>query len=226
MTAPVMFRTRHGVLPQICMALLSVTASMAAAGAQSAAIEVWPEVDVLWRPTDRYRSMFELSASTEREGSRQEGTLGLYQDYLWLPRGYARVGYRFTFSRRDASYRESRAVAEVTISGGIAPGTRLLNRTRTELRWVNSRYSYRLRDRIQLQHALRDSGRALAPYGTAEAYYDSRHRALSRIGGRIGTDLRITRRVVTDVYVARQNNSRDEPRYVNAFGIVLKVTVP
>jgi hypothetical protein len=222
-----MFRTRHCVLPPVCVALLAVTAlTTAAAGAQSAATEVWPEVDLFWRPTDRYRSMFELSASTEREGSRQEGTLGLYQDYLWLPRGYARLGYRFTFSRRDASYRESRAVAEVTIAGGIAPRTRLLNRTRTELRWVNSRYSYRVRDRIQVQHALQDSGRALAPYGTMEAYYDSRHRALSRIGGRIGTDLRIASRVVTDVYVARQNNSRDQPRYVNALGIVLKVTVP
>ena len=65
-----------------------------------------------WRPAVHQRTFLELSSSTEREGTKRESTVGLYQDYLSLPKGYLRAGYRFTFSTRDASYRESRIVGE------------------------------------------------------------------------------------------------------------------
>ena len=186
--------------------------------------EVWPEVDAYWQPATHQRTMLELSLSTEREGTKREGTVGIYQDYTWLPRGYLRGGYRFTFSTRDASYRESRLVGELTLGGGLAPRVRLVNRVRTELRWVNGEYSYRLRDRLHIQRMPRDSrGRAYAPYGTFEMYYDSRFDAVSRLGARLGTEMRLSGRTALDLYIARQNNLHSTPKYVNALGSTLKL---
>jgi hypothetical protein len=186
--------------------------------------EVWPEIDVFWQPAKHQRTMLELSLSTEREGTKREGSIGIYQDYTWLPRGYLRGGYRYTFSTQDASYRESRILGELTLGTDVASRLRLVNRARTELRWVNGEYSYRLRDRLHLQRSPRDSrGRAYAPYGTFEAYYDSRFGAIARLGGRVGTDMRLWQRALLDVYLARQNNLRSTPKYVNALGATLKL---
>jgi hypothetical protein len=187
--------------------------------------EIWPEVDVYWRPADHQRTYLELSASSEREGSKREATVGLYQDYLRLPRAFFRGGYRFTFSTRDASYRESRVVGEANISVGDWGRLRLITRPRVELRWINGEESYRLRERLHLQRVSLDTrGRAWAPYVTAEVYYDSRYAGISRIAGRIGTEARIRGPLTMDVYVARQDNLRSiSPPYVNALALVAKL---
>jgi len=187
--------------------------------------ELWPELDVYYRPAEHQRTFLELSGSSEREGSKREATVGLYQDYLELPRAFFRVGYRYTFSTRDASYRESRGVLEEDITVGSLRRLRMIQRTRLELRWVNGEYSYRVRERLHLQRlSTATSGRQWAPYVTAEVYYDSRYRGFSRIAGRVGTDFSIRGPVKMDVYVARQNNLRGiQPSFVNALGIVTKL---
>ena len=177
-----------------------------------------------WQPAEHQRTFLELSASTEREGAKREATVGLYQDYLMLPAMFFRGGYRYTFSTRDASYRESRIVTEANITAYSSHPMRLVNRSRLELRWVNGESSYRIRDRLHLQRMPADpKGLALAPYVTFEAYYDSRYRTIARIGGRVGTELHVYGPTSMDVYIARQSNSRSEPRYVNALGVTAKL---
>jgi hypothetical protein len=203
-------------------ALLVAVAGRAAA--QGGTTEVWPELDVYWRPAERQRTFLELSASTEREGDKREATFGIYQDYLRLPRAYVRGGYRFTFSTGDASYRESRLVGELVLGGNLAPRARLVNRLRTELRWVNGEYSYRVRDRLHLQRTAPTRPRLKPwPYGTIEAYYDSRYRSIARIGGRVGAEAHVRGPLSMDLYVARQDNFRSTPKYVNAFGVVARL---
>ena len=203
---------------------LLVLAATRGAGAQDVANEVWPEIDIYFHPARHQRTFLEISTSTEREGTKREGTVGLYQDYLWLPRGFVRAGYRYTRSLRDDSYRESRGVLEGTVGGGPITKVRVLNRTRLELRWVNGGYSYRVRDRIQVQYGMQNTGMRLTPYGTVEAYWDSQYEAISRIGGRVGSEGRINGLLGWDLYLARQNNRRTTPKYVNALGIVAKLT--
>lgn len=102
---------------------------------------------------------------------------------------------------------------------------RLVDRARVELRWVNAQYSYRVRERLHFQRVPpKPKGLALAPYGTFEAYYDSRFRSIARLAGRVGSEAQLARRVSIDVYVARQNNSRDTPRYVDALGVTMKLS--
>jgi hypothetical protein len=207
-------------------ALLALSLSLSSAAlAQSTTAEVWPELDVYWRTSQRLRTMLEVSMRTEREGDEPEATVGLYEDLLRLPAGYARLGVRYTFSTGDASYRETRAVGEFVFRPWSTEALRLLNRTRAELRWINREYSYRVRDRLHLQRVPSDSsGRAWAPYGTFEAYYDSRFGAIAKLGARVGTELRIVGPASLDVYVARQNDTRPTERYVNAFGVTTKLS--
>ena len=208
----------------LCLALLIVTTA-SAASAQSSANEIWSELDVFWRPAEHQRTFLELSRRTEQEGKEPEATIGLYQDYLNLPLLYLRAGFRYTASLSDASYRESRIVGETTVTAYSTHVVRVLNRSRVEFRWVNSEYSYRLRDRVQVQRVPPDpNGLALAPYGTFEAYYDSRYNTIARIGGRIGSEAHVHGPFSIDLYLARQNNSRSEPKYVNALGVTGKLS--
>lgn len=199
--------------------------SPCALSAQSAVTETWPELDVYWRPAEHQRTFLELSAVAEREAAKRDAAIGLYQDYLNLPFGYLRGGYRYTFSTRDASYRESRIVAEGVASKSVWSRLRALNRTRVEWRWINGDPSYRVRDRVQVQLvATATRGPAWTPYGTFEAYYDSRYNTIARLGARVGTEARLGRHLSTDLYVARQDNSRGTPTAVNALGLTLKLS--
>jgi hypothetical protein len=195
-----------------------------AASAQQATNELWPELDVYWTPAQHQRTLLELSSSSEREGPKKQSTIGLYQDYLQLPRGYLRVGYRFTFSNRDASYRESRIVTEATQRVAGDSTWRLVERSRVEFRWVNSEYDWRLRERLHLQRffasPLRFDPR---PYGTFEAYYYSQYKTIARLAGRVGVEFRVWKASDIDLYLARQENSRGEPPRVNALGITVKL---
>ena len=214
-------------MTRFALALLAMLArfSGVAAAQSTTTSETWPEIDVFWRPAEHQRTFLELSGSAEQESSKRQATAGLYQDYLNLPFGYVRGGYRYTFSTRDASYRESRLVAEGVASKSIMWRFRALNRARFEWRWVNGDPSYRVRERVQIQvvsNAKRGPG--WTPYGTLEAYYDSRYRTVARVGGRVGTEARLSGRMTTDVYLARQNNFRGAPDRLNALGLVLRIT--
>ncbi len=195
-----------------------------AAGAQEVADELWPELNVYWTPAKHQRTMLELSSSSEREAAKRQETIGLYQDYLQLPGGYLRAGYRFTFSTHDASYRESRIVTEATERVAGATSWRLVERSRLEFRWVNSVYNWRLRERLHLQRYFSSPMRFdPRPYGTLEAYYYSQYNTIARLAGRVGVEFRVWKASDIDLYLARQENSRGQPPRVNALGLTVKL---
>ena len=199
---------------------------VAAAGhAQKPTTEFWPELDVYWTPAVHQRTFLELSSSSEREGPKREDSIGLYQDYLMLPVGYWRGGFRYTVSAHDNSYREYRFVGEGTFRTWSRGLVRFVNRTRLEIRDVNDAWSYRIRERAHLQRIpVNDKGLGLAPYVTFEAYYYSQYNTIARLGGRVGSEARVWGPVGVDVYFARQDNTRTLPRYVNAIGLTTKLT--
>jgi hypothetical protein len=218
--------TRTSTRAAMSLAALVITVAFTSeAGAQqSVTSEFWPEVDVYWTPAKHQRTFLELGSSSEREGPKREATIGLYQDYLSLPRYYLRGGYRFTFSTRDASYRESRGVAEAAVRIVNGATWRLVERTRLELRWFDSEYSYRVRERLHLQRFPPTPWKwDTRPYATAEAYYDSRYNTIARLGARVGVEFRLWKESDIDIYLARQENSRGEPARVNALGVTLKL---
>lgn len=215
-------------MTRACAVVAALFIAGGRAAAQRPTTEGWPEIDVYAYESDNARAMLEMSKSTERDGPKHDASFGLYQDWLGLPAGVLRAGYRYTFSTRDASYRESRIVTAATFTVYRALGMRLVNRFRPELRWINGDPSYRLRDRLHLQKYSTDStGWRWAPYGTLEGYYDSHFPdvAISKIGARAGTELHLLGRYAFDVYVARQESSRSQPTEVNALGLTATFTI-
>ena len=220
-------RTRARVRRRVASRLLGpflVACVAGEAGAQSVTNEFWPELDVYWTPAKHQRTMLELSGSNERESAKKQATIGLYQDYLQLPRGYLRAGFRFTRSTNDASYQEARLVTELTRRVAGDSTWRLVQRSRVELRWVNSEYNWRLRERLHLQRFFANPWRYdPRPYGTFEAYYYSQYNTIARLAGRVGVEFRVWKDSDIDLYLARQENSRGEPVRVNALGLTVKL---
>jgi hypothetical protein len=193
-------------------------------GAQSVTNELWPELDVFWTPAKHQRTMLELSGTNEQESAKKQATIGLYQDYLQLPRGYLRAGFRFTRSTNDASYQEARIVGEVVERVAGDSTWRLVERSRVELRWVNSDYNWRLRERLHLQRFFGSPVRFdPRPYGTFEVYYYSQYNTIARLGARVGVEFRVWKASDIDLYLARQENSRGQPPRVNALGLTVKL---
>jgi hypothetical protein len=90
---------------------------------------------------------------------------------------------------------------------------------------VNGDFSYRVRDRVQLQRDGAPAIRSLfIPYGTFEAYWDSRFGRVSRLAGRLGNLMRFDRHTSLDLYLARQDNSRSTLGAINALGVTLSLT--
>jgi hypothetical protein len=204
--------------------LLLVSCVASEAGAQSVTNELWPELDVFWTPAKHQRTMLELSGTNEQEAAKKQATIGLYQDYLQLPSGYLRAGFRFTRSTNDASYQEARIVGEVVERVAGDSTWRLVERSRVEFRWVNSDYNWRLRERLHLQKFFSSPIRFdPRPYGTFEAYYYSQYNTIARLAGRVGVEFRVRKASDIDLYLARQENSRGEPLRVNALGLTLKL---
>jgi hypothetical protein len=209
----------------LCRRVTALAFVVAVPASAQASKEFWPELDIYYRVAEHQRTALELSSQTEHEGTKNEGSVALYQDYLNLPDAYYRIGYRKTFSRDDASYREDRIELQATVAAYKSHLLRLVNRSRAELRWVNNEYSYRIRDRLHLQRtAQSQKGLALAPYVTFEAYYDSRFKTIDRLGDRAGTEAHLGGPVSIDLYVAQQRNTRSTPALVNALGITTRLS--
>lgn len=204
-----------------CLLMLLLFPGVAAAQAS----EWWPELDVYWRPANRQRTFLEISSSADRDSPTRQDNIGLYQDYLNLPAGYLRGGFRYSFSPQG-DFHESRLVAEGTYRTYGTDLVRLLSRTRTEFRWVNGEYSYRIRERLHLQRLSQmHHGPSWGPYVTFEAYYSSQYNTIiSRVAGRIGTEALLGGPKSIDVYIARQNNLRGSPNFVNALGVTFKLS--
>ena len=202
-----------------------MTATTRIVAAQKPTNQFWPELDVYWTPAEHQRTFLEISSSADQDGPKREDSIGLYQDYLRLPAAYFRGGFRYTRSANDNSYREYRIVGEATLETWANGLLRLVNRSRLEIRDVNDAWSYRIRDRLHLQrHAAGPTRLALAPYVTFEAYYYSQYRTIAKLGARVGSEARIYGPASVDLYIARQNNSRTTPKYVNALGLTVKLT--
>jgi Protein of unknown function (DUF2490) len=198
-----------------CAAALGVSVAVAPARAQTT--QYRPELDVYWKSSAHWRTFFQLAGQEENSESPRDPLIGLFEDYLFAPDGYLRAGYRYNLH----SY-ESRPLVELAFRVFKIGPVRLLNRNRVEWRWVDGKYSYRARERVQLQRVPPPKGLGLAPYAMFEAYYDSRYRTIARLAPRVGTTMRLLGPASMDLYYMRQDNLRGKPAYVNIGGLIFE----
>jgi hypothetical protein len=197
--------------------------------------ELWPEIDVYVPLNEKFRLFFLATVTKARETRDSfEGQLGAHVDYFWRDHLSFRVGYRYGSSLGDSDdpFREHRIITEQSFRKKTKWSIQLTDRNRQDWRWVNGDFSFRYRNRITAEKEFRLWGRPVTPYGSAEAFYDSRFSTFNRYRFATGVQytlrkhrsnepllLLLRKQRVLDIYYLRQEDTRSQPKHVNAIGI-------
>ncbi|HET8782822.1 MAG TPA: DUF2490 domain-containing protein [Pyrinomonadaceae bacterium] len=197
--------------------------------------EIWLELDVYVPVNEKFRLFFLVSETRAEETRRSfETTFGAHVDYTVNKRLVLRNGYRYTFAPgEDDTFQEHRIVTEQTFRQDLPLAILLSDRNREDWRLVNGNFSFRYRNRLRLEREFRLWGRSFTPYGSVEAYYDSRFDVWNRNRLTAGMEFQLKRgfpllreltprkQVILDLYYTKQNDSRSQPHHIHAFGASL-----
>ncbi len=215
---------------------LSLTGLRACAVAQ--VDQFLPEVDFNYRLTSDVRTTFQ--AKTTREGGDatmaeigpsiefylkpllrlKDITLFDLDDAKSRPLVFA-IGYRYLPS--PGSPPENRMEPTVTFH---FPAVRFLltDKNRADLDWTKGKFSWRYRNRVQIEKQVTIRRYHLAPYASAEFYYESQYAKWSDTELYAGCLFPMRKRLEFDTYYAHQNNTGKRPNEtLNQLGIKLLV---
>ncbi len=106
------------------------------------------------------------------------------------------------------------------------PKLRLLlsDRNRADLDWKAGTFTWRYRNRIQLERTLRAGSYHLSPYASAEFYYESLYQKWSDTAIYAGCLFPIARHFEFNPYYEHQNSTGKSPnRIYNQFGLMLNM---
>ncbi len=203
--------------------MLALSAGVAQGETKS---EFWPELDTWIRLNDATRLLFIANGTRDRDsGDRTNGEGQGYVDYRYSERISFRAGYVYSntppATPDEGHSVERRWVADFSYNWKLDESTKLTNRVRTDLRDIAGDSSYRIRDRLKLEHEAKLGRQAVTPYGQLEAYYDSRYDTVSRYRLEIGAVTLLSKDIEVDLYAGRQRDTQPSDKYTNGVGITL-----
>ena len=208
--------------------------------------EFWPEIDLWLRLSPSWRLSMFVPIASNIEADYREGNIVLQADYAWgrpgrlyngrlLDEGQAenmkamllRGGYLGGKSLGDGgeAYEEKALLVEWHLRVPLKGRVLLSHRLRTDLRWLgdDSEFSTRWRYRVMVEKEV-DRGRcSLVPYGSAEAYYDSRYDAVNRFRLIGGTSVAWSPRFALEGNLTYQHDSRSSVTNLYALNVILHV---
>jgi Protein of unknown function (DUF2490) len=145
-------------------------------------------------------------------------------DYIYGK--YLTVSPFYNFYSRDTTpvreADENRIAAAVTVKIPLGRWT-LSDRNQFENRF-QTQYSFRYRNRLELQHPFRLVHTKLRGFVWDEVFYDSSVRAWSRNRAAIGAGKALTRHLSVDLYYLRQNDSHSPPGDLNVLGMTVRTS--
>jgi hypothetical protein len=130
------------------------------------------------------------------------------------------VQYRYIKSEPtpERQAREHRIHMDITPRIYLVHKFVLTDRNRVEWRDVNSRTSWRYRNRLQLERGMAFRQIKLIPYLAIEPYYDTRFKAWNRTQLFSGARVPITKHVTFDGFYMRQWDARVNPGFLHVIG--------
>ena len=100
----------------------------------------------------------------------------------------------------------------------------LSDRNRSDLDWSNNQFTWRYRNRVNLERRIKIGSYHPAPYASAELFYESRYQKWSTTALYAGTLLPVSKHVQFDAYYEHQNNTGKSPnQQLNQFGLILNL---
>lgn len=213
--------------PRLACAAVALTLTASAAHAETSS-EFWPELDTWVKLNDATRLLLTTDGTRDRDsGDRTNGEAAAYVDYRFSGRLAFRVGYEYsdTPPTTPGTTRsvERRWMLDTSYNWQLGEDTKLTNRVRTDLRNIAGEFSYRVRDRLKLEHEMHVGHQAVNPYGNIEAYYDSRYDAVSRYRLELGATTPLSKDIEIDLYVGRQRDTQPSAKYTNGIGVTLNL---
>jgi len=190
--------------------------------------EFWPELDTWIKLDDATRILLTTAGTRDRDtGDRVNSDVAAYVDYRFSDRISFRAGYDYSDTPPtepgEGHSVERRWVLDTSYNWKLDEATKLTNRVRTDLRDVAGSYSYRIRDRLKLEHETHVGRQPVAPYADFEAYYDSRYDTVSRYRLEIGATTPLSKDIEIDLYLGRQRDTQPSDKYANGIGVTLNL---
>jgi hypothetical protein len=194
-----------------------------AQGTQS--YEFWPEINLIYRLDDRTKLIGLADTARNRDsGTSYQAEVGGAVDHRFTDVISGRIGYRHAWATDGGSFREDRLLTEQTFRVPLPSKVMVDFRTREDFRWLDTGFSFRARERIQVQRDTTICSYTFTPYTSTEIYFDSRYGAFARYRLIAGINLPIGGPFSIEPYLARQVDFATTGNATNAIGLILAAT--
>lgn len=131
------------------------------------------------------------------------------------------IGYRYLPTPNEPPTNRMEPVATLNFQ---FPKTKIQisDRNRWDLDWKNSRFTWRYRNRVQIERSVRIRSYRVSPYGSVEFFYQSQYAKWSETAIYAGCLFPIGKHVRFDPYYEHQNNTGKRPNQrLDQLGLVL-----
>jgi hypothetical protein len=185
--------------------------------------EFWPELQFhKWFNERQWRAILMTSVSRDRDsGSSYQAEVGLTFEHHFTNWFWGRLGYRHGNATDGGPFQENRLLAEQIFSMPLGFGFSADFRTREDFRWLDTGFSVRLRERIQVQRDVTIGSYLFTPYASAEVYFDTKYRQMARYRLIVGVTLPIDQHFFVEPYIVRQVDNAGSFTITNAIGLTL-----
>jgi hypothetical protein len=187
--------------------------------------ELWPELQVHYRFDERTKVIGLVNHSRYRDSDvAYQAEIGAALDHRFTDVFSGRIGYRHGQSTDGGPFREDRLMLEQTFRVALPAAVMVDFRTREDFRWLDSGFSMRFRERVQVQRDTMIGDYSFTPYVSAEVFYDTRFDQFSRYRLTAGTTFPLGKHLSLEPYLAHQLDFARSSTLVDAVGLVLTVS--
>lgn len=195
---------------------------MPGAPTRAQAVEFWPELQFHYAYDERSRLIGSFAVARSRdEEAVYQAEQGIALDHRFTDWFHGRAGYRHANATDGGPFVENRLLGEQTFRLALPAGLLVDWRTRQDFRWLDTGFSFRLRERAQIQRDVTLGEHRFTPYASAEAFYDTRHDRIARARWVAGVALPVGRHFTVEPYYAFQLDFAPRSASVHAIGLVL-----
>jgi hypothetical protein len=209
------------------------------ARAQTSTTQFFPEIDVNYRLNSKVRFVFQAKRTREG-GDPTQAELGPSMEFYLKPLIQLKnltvfdpdeaksrplvfaIGYRYLPSPNKPTVNRMEPV--VTIHLPIKGRILITDRNRGDLDWSNGGFTWRYRNRLEVERPLTIHSYHPGPYGSAEVFYENEYAKWSTTQLNAGCVLPLSKHFDLDPYYQHQNNTGKHPnQQVNAGGLILNI---
>jgi hypothetical protein len=223
-------------------AALLLAASAGRAGAATSD-QVWPELKLYLPFNERVRLLLRAEANLDPRSGFLAGEVGAELEVEVSPlramlfptiqlskreRATLAVGYRRLgafVSGGESEPRENRFLAEVTFRLLLPAEILASDRNRFEGRLLEGEWSWRYRNRLQLDQRYDVGSLHVGPMANVELFYDSRFDDVSRVRVEVGgvVEELLGPETVLEVFLLRQYDLHTEPKLIDGLGVTVEI---